>query len=61
MAEEERGAELIEHADHPSDEDSGEDLIGDAMLRDYVARPELDHYEEEGVDDEGEFEDMDYE
>ena len=31
------------------------------MMRDYEPRPELDRYEEEGLDDEGDFEEMDYE
>lgn len=36
------------HDDHVSDE---EDLFGDNMERDYVPIPELDHYEEEHLDD----------
>ncbi|MBN3325805.1 MCM2 factor, partial [Atractosteus spatula] len=34
------------------EEEDGEELIGDGMERDYRAIPELDRYEEEGLDDE---------
>ncbi len=53
---------LEEHEDSaPSDEESGEDLLGDNMMNDYIARPEQDRYEQEGIDDNPEYEDMTYE
>lgn len=45
----------------PEEEESGEELINDNMINDYKPIPELDRYEEEGLDDEQDFEDMDIE
>ncbi|KAI9224542.1 MCM-domain-containing protein [Blastocladiella britannica] len=54
---------LIPHDvdDYPAeDEDAdGEDLIGDGMMRDYVANPELDRYDADGLDDEEDYEELD--
>uniref|UniRef100_A0A6I8PX94 DNA replication licensing factor MCM2 n=1 Tax=Xenopus tropicalis TaxID=8364 RepID=A0A6I8PX94_XENTR len=40
------------------EEEDGEELIGDAMERDYRAISELDRYEAEGLDDEDDVEDL---
>ena len=45
--------------DDELDEAEGEDLFDDTMMADYRANPELDTYEQVGMDDEGEFENMD--
>lgn len=40
------------------EEEDGEELFGDEMERDYQAMPELDRFEEEGIDDNGELSDL---
>lgn len=45
-------------ADSEAEEEDGEELIGDNMMEDYRAIPELDRYDADGIDDE-EVEEMD--
>eukprot|EP00899_Mesostigma_viride_P005892 jgi/Mesvir1/15303/Mv06512-RA.1 len=45
-------ADLLGDDEQPEEEEEGEDLVGDDMMDDYEARPHLDKYEEEGLDDE---------
>ncbi|XP_069792376.1 DNA replication licensing factor MCM2 isoform X2 [Narcine bancroftii] len=42
----------------PEEEEDGEDLMGDDLERDYRAIPELDVYEQEGLDDDVDLEEM---
>ena len=49
----------LDDDDDELDEAEGEDLFDDTMMADYRANPELDTYEQVGMDDEGEFENMD--
>jgi len=34
--------EIRDESEPPDDEDDGEDLLGDNVMRDYLPRPELD-------------------
>lgn len=51
----------LEDNETPDEEESGEELINDNMAQDYRPIPELDRYEEEGLDDEQDYDQMDFE
>lgn len=59
-AEEEQIGLQDENETPEEEEDSGEELINDNMAADYKPIPELDRYEEEGLDDDQDFQDMNY-
>ena len=40
------------------EEDDGEELFGENMERDYLPNPALDRYDEENLDDEGDYSDI---
>ncbi|KAG5439766.1 hypothetical protein PCANB_000048 [Pneumocystis canis] len=51
--------DMIDDLDEAVEEEDGEDLFGENMERDYMQNLELDHYDIEELDDEGEYEAMD--
>ncbi|KAG4303902.1 hypothetical protein PORY_002691 [Pneumocystis oryctolagi] len=51
--------DMIDELDEAAEEEDGEDLFGEDMERDYMPNLELDQYDIEELDDEGEYEAMD--
>lgn len=51
--------DMIDDLDDAAEEEDGEDLFGENMERDYIQNLELDHYDIDELDDEGEYEAMD--
>jgi len=51
--------EVLGNGGGEEEEDEGEDLFGEGMEDDYRVMPELDRYDPEGIDQEGDYSDLD--